>query len=140
MIERATEDRPAMRRPRRALYLGLGYAGLGLAVAGAALPLLPTTPFLLVAAWAFGRSSPRLRRWLDEHPHFGPLLRDWRDERAIAPRAKAAAVAALGASWGVTATVAGGVLVPAAAGAALLGVAAFILTRPSPRRCPEAQA
>lgn len=133
MIEAPVAQERTDRLPRRAAYLGLGYCSLGLAVAGVALPLLPTTPFLLVAAWAFGRSSPRLRRWLDEHPRFGPPLRHWREERAIPPKIKATAIAALGGSWAVTTVTVGGILVPGIAAAAMLGVGAFILTRPSPR-------
>lgn len=137
MIEAPAGHEQPERLPRRVAYLGLGYCSLGLAVAGVALPLLPTTPFLLVAAWAFGRSSPRLRRWLDEHPRFGPPLRHWREERAIPPKVKATAIAALGGSWTITTVTVGGILVPGIAAAAMLGVGAFILSRPSPRSRPE---
>ena len=122
-----------IRRPHRIFYLLIGYVSLGLAIAGAALPLLPTVPFLLVAAWAFSRSSPRLRRWIDEHPHFGPLLRNWREEGAISSGAKRSAIVVMALSFAVTLAVSSGVLVPAIAGSVLLCVAAFLLTRPAPR-------
>lgn len=52
------------------------------------LPLLPTVPFVLLAAFCFSRSSPRLHRWLMDHPQFGPMIQDWQKHRAISRRAK----------------------------------------------------
>lgn len=59
-----------------------------LAVLGVFVPLLPTTPFLLLAAWCFARSSERLHRWLLAQPTFGPLIRDWEQHHAIRLRVK----------------------------------------------------
>ncbi len=67
----------------RVLLLGAGFLSVGLAFAGAVLPLLPTTPFVLLAAACFARSSPRFNRWLYDHAWFGPPLRAWREHRAI---------------------------------------------------------
>lgn len=72
----------------RPIYLLLGLATTGIGIVGAFLPLLPTTPLLILATWFFARSSPRLERWLLEHPRFGGLLRAWRDQGAIPRRAK----------------------------------------------------
>lgn len=68
--------------------LALGLLMLLLGFIGALLPVMPTTIFLILAAWFFGRSSPRLETWLLEHPAFGPVLRDWREHGAIPRRAK----------------------------------------------------
>ena len=61
----------------------LGSLSFALAVAGIFLPLLPTTPLLLLAAWCFVHSSPRLYEWLMQHPKFGPYIRNFRENRAI---------------------------------------------------------
>ena len=80
----------------RLALLGLAWVMVGLAAAGIFLPLLPTTPFLLLAAWLFSRSSPRLEQWLLEHALFGPPLRDWRENGAIARRTKMIAILLMG--------------------------------------------
>ncbi len=115
-------------------WLALGYAALGLGAVGAFLPLLPTTPFLLVAAGAFARSSPAMRRWLHEHRHFGRFLKDWHEQGAIPTRGKVAAVVGLTASWVLIASTTDGALAPALAGAGMAAVAAYVVTRPRPAR------
>lgn len=74
--------------PVRWLWIAFGGVAVGLAIIGAVLPLLPTTPFLLVAAFAFARSSPRLHAWLLGHKRFGPLIRNWQEHGAISRRTK----------------------------------------------------
>ena len=82
----------------RPLFIAGGLLCLGLAVLGLFLPLLPATPFLLLAAACFARSSERLHTWMLRHRHFGPLLRDWEAHRAIRPSAKRTATVAILAS------------------------------------------
>lgn len=72
----------------RALFLALGLFFTGLGFLGAFLPVLPTVPFLIVAAACFARSSERLESWLLSHPRFGPMLRDWRERGAVPMRGK----------------------------------------------------
>ncbi len=76
------------RGPVRWLLLGIGVLLTGVAALGAILPVLPTTPFLLLAMAAFSRSSPGLRRKLLEAPVFGIYLRQWNHDRSIPRHAK----------------------------------------------------
>lgn len=85
----------------RWVFLGLGWFFVAVGVVGAFLPLLPTTPFLLLALACFTRSSPRLEAWLMNHPRFGKPLRDWRRNGAISRKAKLAAVGLMAASYAV---------------------------------------
>ena len=109
----------------------LGSGAVCLALAGVVLPLLPTTPFLLVAGWAFARSSPRLDAWLRAHPHLGPPLADWENRRAIPRKAKAIAGVSLPASWLLLWSGGAPVAISVAAGAVMLAAGVWILTRPS---------
>jgi uncharacterized membrane protein YbaN (DUF454 family) len=72
----------------RGLYFTGGIILTGIGIIGAFLPLLPTTIFLIMAAWCFSRSSPRFEAWLLNHRQFGPPLRAWRSSGAIPRRAK----------------------------------------------------
>jgi uncharacterized membrane protein YbaN (DUF454 family) len=80
------------------LWRLLALASVALALAGVFLPVLPTTPFLLVAAWSGGKGWPQLERWLLQHPRHGPAIRRWRDHRAVPRRAKGVALATMAAS------------------------------------------
>ena len=86
-------ENPAIRTSRiaRIGWLTFGLLSLACGAIGVILPLLPTTPFVLLAAFAFARSSPRLRRWLIHHRTFGPMITEWEIHGAIARRYKALA-------------------------------------------------
>lgn len=77
---------------RRRLYVALGLMFVGIGILGAVLPVLPTTPWLLIASYFFARSSPQLEAWLRSTPYFGPLIRDWEEHRGVRPRVKASAI------------------------------------------------
>ena len=114
---------------RRLLYLGLGFASVGLGILGIALPLLPTVPFMLLAAFFFARSSPRLEARIVEDPRFGPHIKAWREKGAIGPAGKRAALAAFAFSAviGLVLLLFPWLLAPVAA--ALIG-GGWIATRP----------
>ena len=78
-----------------------GAVALLTGVVGIFVPLLPTTPFVLLAAFCFARGSPRMEAWLLGHTRFGPMVRDWRERRAIPLRAKQMAwtMMALASLW-----------------------------------------
>lgn len=85
MSSEASAPSPGLSAPARWLLLGLAGLCLLLGVVGIFLPVMPTVPFLIVAAWCASRSSPRLHRWLMTHPRFGRQLRDW-NEHGVVPR------------------------------------------------------
>ncbi len=83
---------------RRLLFLGLGFASVALGALGVVLPLLPTVPFMLLAAFFFARSSPSLEAWIVGHRRFGPHVSAWRERGAISRSGKRAAFVAFAAS------------------------------------------
>jgi uncharacterized membrane protein YbaN (DUF454 family) len=123
--------KPPVRGVKRHLLRALGVVMVALATAGVFLPLLPTTPFLLIALWAFTASAPEWAERLRRHPRFGPLLVAWEERRAIPTPAKAAAGTMMGGSWTALALTYHNVWVVAGAGALFVAVFAYVVTRPS---------
>lgn len=81
----------------RYFWLILGISCVGFAAIGVVTPLLPTVPFLLLAAYFFSRSSERLHHWLLSHKVFGPLIVDWQTNGSIRPSAKKLSTISIGA-------------------------------------------
>lgn len=118
----------------RILTLAAAWLFVAIGLVGVFLPILPTTPFLILAATLFARSSPRFERWLLEHPRFGQPLTDWRREGAIAKRAKIASVSLMAVSYAMVWLVGPPqIWLKLAIGLILVGCAVFVLTRPLPR-------
>lgn len=84
----------------RPLYLAGGITAVALGAIGAFLPIVPTVPFLLLAAFCFARSNPAWEQKLLDHPQYGRSLREWRERRAISRRAKISAIVAMSAGVG----------------------------------------
>lgn len=113
----------------RAIYLVGGFVALALGLVGAVLPIVPTVPFLLLAAFCFTRSRPEWAERLYAHPRFGPSMCDWRDRRAIGRKAKIAAVGAMSVGVIVTTATIGFPLALLSIGILLI-VGPWIWTRP----------
>ncbi len=79
---------PAKNKGKVLVLKVVGILFVGLAILGVVLPILPTTPFLLVAAACFAKSSPEMQRWLLANKTFGPLIHDWQKYRSIPRKAK----------------------------------------------------
>ncbi|MGL6419722.1 YbaN family protein [Aeromonas allosaccharophila] len=77
---------------KRWCLMALGWLAFATGIVGIVLPLLPTTPFMLLAAALFARSSPRFHRWLLTHPWFGPPIVDWQQYRGIRRQARRRAI------------------------------------------------
>ncbi|SOD69936.1 hypothetical protein SAMN02746062_01897 [Alysiella filiformis DSM 16848] len=72
----------------RGVLMLAGFLSILLGIIGIFLPIMPTVPFILLAAACFGRASPRFHKWLWEHKYFGPMVRNWEQKRAIPRKAK----------------------------------------------------
>ncbi|MFC5758462.1 YbaN family protein [Rhizobium sp. GCM10022189] len=115
---------------QRAVYLCFGLMMVGLGIIGAILPLIPTTIFLILAAWCFSRSSPRLEAYL-MNSRFGGPLRDWRENGAISRKSKMLAL--MGMSVGYAVFLIGSkpsVFLAIVVGASILACAAYVVSRP----------
>jgi uncharacterized membrane protein YbaN (DUF454 family) len=87
---------------RRIVLLVVGALSLATGVIGMFIPVLPTTCFLLLAAWCFGRSSPRLHRWMHTNRWFGEYLSDYREGRGIPWRIKVGSLSVMWATIGLS--------------------------------------
>ena len=129
-------DNPAHSERSRALSTrGWNLAGsffVMLGAIGAALPVMPTTVFLILALGCFMRGSPERARRLLAHPRFGPTLQAWQRERAIPRRVKLIAVVSIFGAWLLLAGTSDGWLVPTLTGVLLFSVSLWIATRPTP--------
>ncbi|MHA1563755.1 MAG: YbaN family protein [Alphaproteobacteria bacterium] len=116
----------------RLAWLIAGFCCLAIGIIGIPLPLLPTTPFLLLAAFCFSRGSKRVHDWLLDHPRLGPPILAWRRYGAISRRAKLGAAVAMAAAFALSIVLGAPGFALVAQGIVLIGVGAFIFTRPGP--------
>jgi uncharacterized membrane protein YbaN (DUF454 family) len=118
----------------RFLWNAVGFSSLAAGAAGAVLPLLPATPFFILAAYAFSRGSPRVESWLLEHPRWGPMILDWRRDRAISKRTKIVSLLTIFASALLSWILGVAMSLLMAQTVALTAAAVFIVTRRGPAR------
>jgi uncharacterized membrane protein YbaN (DUF454 family) len=117
-------------RPVRWLLKGVAVMSLALGIIGAFVPVLPTVPFILLAAWAAARSSPRLSHWLENHPRMGPHIRDWRNGGVVSRPAKWMATAMMASGGAIMMIVVRPLWVPLAVIAIMTTVGVWLWRRP----------
>jgi len=126
----------------RRIYVAIAFIATGLGILGAVLPLLPTTPFLILAFWAAARGSPRFQFWLYRHRLLGPPLQAWYRHRALSVRTKCMATGLLALSWAIMAATDVPTWALIVSGTFFSTIAAFLWTRktvhyPITRKIPD---
>ena len=122
--------------PVRLLLLVLACVSLATGIAGIFIPGLPTTVFILIAAWAAARSSPRLYAWLLAHRLFGPMIVNWENGGAVSRRAKWSATIAMAACIAIIFFTASRVWVAELVTLIMLAVLLWLWRRPEPAPAP----
>ncbi len=115
----------------RFLWLAGGLIAVALGMIGVILPLLPTVPFMLLAAFCFARSSPRLHTWLLNHKSLGPPIKAWQENGAISPKSKIMALICIAAAPIITLLLDVPLWVLGLQIVVLSAVTLFIMTRPN---------
>lgn len=126
-----TKQPPLPEQASNPFYMVFTYTCVGLGIIGTFLPVMPTTPFLLLAVWAAPKGSPALHRWLYQHPRYGAILIAWETNRAVPTRAKWVACILMISSWIIMYFQTSTWVVPTITGLLFVCVSAFLLTRPS---------
>ena len=117
---------------KRLTLMLIGFTSLALGALGIFVPLLPTTPFLLLSAFAFANSSERMHQWLLDHNIFGPLIGNWRQYRAISRRAKIVSILSMFAIVLISVLMSVPTYVIVIQVLVLSTTATFVLSRPLP--------
>lgn len=119
---------------KRNIYLVLGYFSVLLGVIGVVLPVIPTVPFAILAAFFFSKSSKRMHDWVLNLPHIGQHVRDWDENGVIGPKAKLLCVVGIAAFLGSSIYFAPYLYLKIALVVIGLSVLTFVLSRPSVKR------
>ncbi len=128
-VDPSPDERPSL--PLRAILVTVGTASLVIGVLGIVLPVLPTTPFLLLAAACYARASDRLYGWLIGQRSLGPIITEWRRSRSLPPGVRARALAVVALSFGLSIILVDGLLLRGALGVTGLIVAIFLYRIPT---------
>lgn len=122
-------------KTKRLLYMAFGWAMFILGFIGAFLPVLPTTPLMILALWGFSNGSESVHNWLYNHPKFGPSLQQWDQHRVIPFKAKMTAVImmSISASYLIFFSSAPTIVIIISLGLMLFGIL-YVLSKPSTRR------
>jgi uncharacterized membrane protein YbaN (DUF454 family) len=109
----------------------LAYFAVVIAAVGVVLPLLPTTPFVLLAAYFASKGSPEFAQWLEGHPKFGPAIEQWRTGRVVPVKARVLACSMMAISWGMLLILGMSGVVLGITGMIFIGIGCFLITRPA---------
>jgi uncharacterized membrane protein YbaN (DUF454 family) len=126
--------------PRVWGWRALGISSVGIGVVNAFIPLLPSTVFMLIGAWALGKGAPHWRERLVAHPRYGAPLRNWADGGRVSRRGKRLAAAGMAASVALSLWLFGPTLPVVAVAVGLAGLATWLWWRPEPRDAAPAEA
>ncbi|WP_028079938.1 YbaN family protein [Solimonas soli] len=118
----------------RYVLLAVAVISLAIGIVGIFVPGLPTTDFVLIAGWAAAQSSPRFHAWLESHPRFGPVLRNWRETRSVSRRAKWMATVMMSLSAVILFATVRRLWVAELLTACMAAVAVWLWLRPEPGR------
>lgn len=130
--KRASKAYPMPGKSAQLGYLLLAYTSTGLGIAGVFLPILPATPFLLVAVWAAPRGSQRVHDWIYAQPQFARLLNDWHEQRAVPLSAKWLATVMMVVSWFTLIAIDSHWIIVLLLSFLFLCVGGFLWSRPNP--------
>ncbi|MCP4186223.1 MAG: DUF454 domain-containing protein [Gammaproteobacteria bacterium] len=125
-----TDPTPKSRLWRHYGLIGLGWLSIALGVLGIFLPLLPTTPFILLAAWCFARSSERFHQWLLNHSRLGPIVKAWQSGKGLPRKVRNRTLLVMWASLVVTALLVWNVWVLPYLVAVGVGTTVYLMRRP----------
>jgi len=115
---------------KKIIYNTIGGVSLSLGIVGAFLPLLPSTCFVLLASWAFTKSSPTFHAWLYYKSPFAKSIQDWQQHRVIPTRVMWIAAASITASYSITVILVENTYVLFAVGIGLLSLLAYLFSKP----------
>ena len=117
---------------KKYLLIGLGLLFVGLGFLGIIIPGIPTTPFLLLSAWFFSKSSTFLESWLINHKIFGPLIRDWKEHRSINRKSKIIAVFVIIPTFAFSIYKSLNIIIDLLLGIICVCLCAYLISRPEP--------
>ena len=124
---------------RATAWRAAGAASVAIGIVNAFIPLLPTTVFLLLGAWAWGKGAPEWRARLLAHPRWGEPLRLWADGRQVSRRGKRMATVGIATSWCLSAVIIGPSIAVLGVGFALAALVAWLWSRPEPGAAPSSR-
>jgi len=116
---------------KKIIYNTIGGVSLSLGIVGAFLPLLPSTCFILLATWAFAKSSPSFHAWLYYKSPFAQSIHDWQQNQVIPTRAKWIAAVSITTSYSITMLLVDNIYVLTGIGIGLLSLTAYLFSKPS---------